>query len=181
VQERHKSQIGAIAADYHALGFTLFATDGTAREIEKTGTPVQLLYKLADGRRPHVLDKIKNGEIQFIINTPSESESRADEVKIRSAAVAGKIPIMTTLSGARTAVHAIRSLQTQSVEVRALQEYHPQACAGGPPAPMRAASARGDGRTAFDRPTHRRPRFSTLWLRSGGQDELDPNGFSGVS
>jgi carbamoyl-phosphate synthase large subunit len=82
---------------------------------------------LADGRRPHVLDKIKNGEIQFIINTPSESESRADEVKIRSAAVAGKIPIMTTLSGARTAVHAIRSLQTQSVEVRALQEYHPQA------------------------------------------------------
>jgi carbamoyl-phosphate synthase large subunit len=127
VQERHKSQIGAIAADYHALGFTLFATDGTAREIEKTGTPVQLLYKLADGRRPHVLDKIKNGEIQFIINTPSESESRADEVKIRSAAVAGKIPIMTTLSGARTAVHAIRSLQTQSVEVRALQEYHPQA------------------------------------------------------
>ena len=127
VQERHKSQIGAIAADYHALGFTLFATDGTAREIEKTGTPVQLLYKQADGRRPHVLDKIQNAEIQFIINTPSESESRADEVKIRSAAVAGKIPIMTTLSGARTAVHAIRSLQTQSVEVRALQEYHPQA------------------------------------------------------
>jgi carbamoyl-phosphate synthase large subunit len=126
VQERHKAQIGAIAKDYHDLGFTLFATDGTAREIEKAGAPVTLLYKLADGRRPNVLDKIKNGEIQFIINTPSESESRTDEVKIRSAAVAHKIPIMTTLSGARTAVHAIRSLQTKPVEVRPLQEYHPR-------------------------------------------------------
>ena len=127
VQERHKSQIGAIARDYHALGFTLFATDGTAREIEKAGAPVTVLFKLADGRRPNVLDKIKNGEIQFIINTPSESESRTDEVKIRSAAVAHKIPIMTTLSGARTAVHAIRSLQTRPVDVRPLQEYHPRA------------------------------------------------------
>ncbi|MFN0127076.1 MAG: carbamoyl-phosphate synthase large subunit [Verrucomicrobiales bacterium] len=126
VQDRHKSQIGAIAREYHALGFTLFATDGTAREIEKAGSPVTLLFKLADGRRPNVLDKIKNGEIQFIINTPSESESRTDEVKIRSAAVTHKIPIMTTLSGARTAIDAIRSLQTKPIEVRPLQEYHPK-------------------------------------------------------
>ena len=127
VQDRHKAQIGPIAADYHALGFTLWATNGTAKEIEKTGTPVNLLYKLADGRRPNVLDMIKNGEIAFIINTPSESESRTDEVKIRSAAVANKIPIMTTLRGAKAAAAAIRSLQTKPVEVRPLQEYHPKA------------------------------------------------------
>ncbi len=126
VQDRHKGQIGAIAADYHALGFTLWATNGTAREIEKAGSPVNLVYKLADGRRPNVLDMIKNGEIAFIINTPSESESRSDEVKIRSAAVANKIPIMTTLRGAKAAAAAIRSLQTKPVEVRPLQEYHPR-------------------------------------------------------
>jgi carbamoyl-phosphate synthase large subunit len=125
VQDRHKDKIGTIAKEYHQLGFTLWATNGTAREIEKAGAPVNLLYKLADGRRPNVLDKIKNGEIQFIINTPSESESRTDEVKIRSAAVANKIPIMTTLSGARTAVLAIKSLQSKTIEVRPLQEYHP--------------------------------------------------------
>ena len=126
VQDRHKGQIGAIAADYHALGFTLWATNGTAREIEKAGSPVNRVYKLADGRRPNVLDMIKNGEIAFIINTPSESESRSDEVKIRSAAVANKIPIMTTLRGAKAAAAAIRSLQTKPVEVRPLQEYHPK-------------------------------------------------------
>jgi carbamoyl-phosphate synthase large subunit len=123
VQDRHKPVIGAIARQYHELGFKLFATEGTARAIGAGDVPVTLLYKLADGRRPHVLDLIKNGEIDFIINTPSEAESRTDEIKIRSAAVANRIPIMTTLSGAVAAVHAIRSLQTKPLEVRSLQEY----------------------------------------------------------
>ncbi len=124
VRDRHKAEIGKIAKDYHDLGFVLWATNGTAKEIEKAGAPVNQLFKLADGRRPNVLDKIKNGEIQFIINTPAESETRADEARIRSAAVANRIPIMTTLSGAKASVLAIRSLQTRPIEVRALQEYH---------------------------------------------------------
>ena len=124
VQDRHKVPIAAVAKDFHELGFKVYATNGTARAIAQAGVPVNILFKLADGRRPNVLDLIKNGDIDFIINTPSESESRSDEIKIRSAAVANKIPITTTVSGARASALAVRSLQTKPIEVRALQDYH---------------------------------------------------------
>ena len=68
---------------------------------------------------------MKNGEIQFIINTPSSHESREDEVKIRSAAVANKISHCTNLSAAIATVRAIRSLQQQELSVTPLQAYHP--------------------------------------------------------
>jgi carbamoyl-phosphate synthase large subunit len=85
--------------------------------------PVKKVYKLSEGR-PHVLDMIKNGEIAFIVNTPSGKSPRQDEVKIRGAAVTYRIPIMTTLSAAAASVGGIRSLQTRGVTVRTLQEYH---------------------------------------------------------
>ena len=101
-----RSRHRRIAQDFHDLGFTLFATSGTTRAIKAAGVPVKLLFKLAEGRRPHVLDMIKNGEIHFIINTPGEAESRTDEMKIRTAAIANRIPIMTTLRGASAASSA---------------------------------------------------------------------------
>ncbi len=123
VKDSDKGAVAAIAADYAALGFKIHATAGTAKALEALSVKVTRLYKLSEGR-PNVLDLIKNGEIHFIINTPSGKTPREDEVKIRSAAVANRIPIMTTLSAARASLRGIRSLQQHGVSVKTLQEYH---------------------------------------------------------
>ena len=105
------------------LGFQLYATSGTAAALAAAGVPVKKLFKLTEGR-PNVLDMIKNGEIAFIINTPSGKNPREDEVIIRGAAVTYRIPIMTTLSAAAASVNGIRSLQGKGLSVKPLQEYH---------------------------------------------------------
>jgi carbamoyl-phosphate synthase large subunit len=123
VKDSDKPEITEIAHGFRKLGFTIVATGGTATHLEGAGITVTRLYKLLEGR-PNVLDLIKNGQIHFIVNTPSGKTPREDEVKIRSAAVTYRIPIMTTLSGARASVLGITSLQKQGVGVRALQDYH---------------------------------------------------------
>ena len=70
------------------------------------------------------IDLVKNGEVQLIINTPAGKSPRADEVKIRTAAVAHKIPTMTTITGARAAALGIRALREKGLSVKSLQEYH---------------------------------------------------------
>ncbi len=123
VKESDKEGAASLARDLHELGFKLFATSGTADIIEAAGAPVHRLFKLSEGR-PNVLDMIKNGEIALLINTPSGKTPRQDEVKIRSAAVAARISVMTTMSGARATVNGIRSLRQKGLGVRSIQEYH---------------------------------------------------------
>ena len=83
------------------------------------------LFKLAEKRRPNVLDMIKNEELDFVINTPStERTPRADEVKIRSSAVANGIPVMTNLRAAQASALAIRSLKSNDTQVKTIQEFH---------------------------------------------------------
>ena len=124
VGDRQKDRIGAIAKEYHDLGFALVATEGTKKAMEAAGVPCELVHKIAEGRRPNILDMMKNGEIAMIINTPNEKETRKDEVLIRSTSVSTRTPIQTTLRGARAAAHAIGSLQKNRLEVKPLQEYH---------------------------------------------------------
>lgn len=123
VKDADKPAAIEIAREFAGLGFSLLATEGTARALRAAGLPVRTLLKLQQGR-PNVLDLIKNGEIQFILNTPSGSEPRRDEVAIRSAAAAARVAIMTTLRGARASAAAIRALQKAGYSVRPLQEYH---------------------------------------------------------
>ncbi len=123
VKDSDKPAVAALAADFAESGFTLHATAGTAAAISAKGVPVKKLFKLTEGR-PNVLDMIKNGEIAFIINTPSGKTPRQDEVKIRSAAVAYHIPIMTTLRAAEASLRGIRSIKKKGVGVKTLQEYH---------------------------------------------------------
>jgi carbamoyl-phosphate synthase large subunit len=73
-----------------------------------------------------VLDLIKNGEVTMVINTPAGKTPRVDEVRIRTAAVQHKIPIMTTLAGANAAAQGIAALREKGLTVRPLQEYHAQ-------------------------------------------------------
>jgi carbamoyl-phosphate synthase large subunit len=123
VHDAPRTPVAKIAKEYAALGFKLFATEGTARTLEAAKVPVTALFKLSEGR-PNVLDMIKNGEIALIINTPSGKAPREDEVRIRTAAVQNRVPIMTTLTGAAAAVDGIASLKKHGVSVCSLQEYH---------------------------------------------------------
>ena len=124
VKDSDKPQAVELARQYVELGFQLHATSGTHAALAVAGVPVSKLFKLSEGR-PNVLDMIKNGELDFIINTPSGKTPRQDEVKIRGAAVTYRVPIMTTLSAAAASVNGIRSLQAKGMGVKPLQEYHP--------------------------------------------------------
>ena len=96
VNDRDKDRAVQVALDLIKLGFTIFATGGTYRRFKNEEIPVGRLYKLAERKRPNVLDMMKNGKIQFSINTPSGHEAREDEVSIRSAAVATRSPTAPT-------------------------------------------------------------------------------------
>jgi carbamoyl-phosphate synthase large subunit len=123
VKDSDKQAVVPIAREFANLGFTIYATGGTARVLNAAGVPARLLYKLKEGR-PNILDLIKNGDMHFIINTPSGQQPRRDEVVIRSAAVSARIAMMTTLRGAQASSAAIRALKDAGYAVKSLQEYH---------------------------------------------------------
>jgi len=124
VSDRDKDRAVSIARDLAEMGFTIYSTGGTHDRLIKEGIPSNRLFKLHEQARPNVLDMLKNNEIHFIINTPSTHEARADEVKIRSTAIAQKTSHATNLSAAEASVKAIRSLKSQELTVKSIQEYH---------------------------------------------------------
>lgn len=122
MSDRDKVAVVPVVKDLIDLGFSVVATEGTRRVLRENGLDVELVLKLHEGR-PHILDTIKNQKIQLIITTPSESEPKADGRLIRRSALAYKIPIITTIAGAKATAAAIRSLQSQPLDVKALQDY----------------------------------------------------------
>jgi carbamoyl-phosphate synthase large subunit len=120
--DRDKLALVPVVRDFISLGFKIIATAGTQKVLAEKGLVVESVLKLHEGR-PNVLDIIKNGQIQLIINTPSGEEAQADGKLIRRTALAYKIPIVTTIAGAKATVAAIKSLQSQPLEVKALQDY----------------------------------------------------------
>jgi len=139
VKDIDKPNVIEVAREYAQLGFGLVATSGTAAKLSAAGLEVTKVFKIAEGR-PNVRDLIKNGQIQFIINTPSGKVPREDEVKIRTAALSERIPIMTTIRAAVASAEGIRSLQKGGMTVTSLQEYHARAAAA-------QAQAQAQGRT----------------------------------
>jgi carbamoyl-phosphate synthase large subunit len=122
VNERDKTGVTAVAEGFMELGFNVIATEGTHKVLRRNNIESQLVLKVHEGR-PHVLDAIKNGQIQIIINSPSGEDAKVDGKLIRRTALGYKIPVITTLAGARAAIAAIRSLQNDSLVVKALQDY----------------------------------------------------------
>ena len=123
VKDSDKEAAAEVAKEFSELGFTIFSTSGTASFFQERDIPVHRLHKLAEGR-PNVLDMIKNGEIAMVINRPSGRVPRRDEVRIRSGALANRVPIITTMRAARACVRSIRSLKSADLAVQPLQEYH---------------------------------------------------------
>lgn len=129
VRDRDKRAVVMIAKQLHEIGFNIFATQGTSGALERSGIPVTTLSKIAEGR-PNVLDLMKDGKIQLVINTPSGRTPRQDEVKIRSHVVLYNIPYTTTISGAQATVNGISILSKKGLSVKSLQEYQKKTAGG---------------------------------------------------
>jgi carbamoyl-phosphate synthase large subunit len=124
VSDRDKERAVPVARDLAALGFKIYSTGGTHQRLLDEGIPSNRVYKVLEQARPNVIDMMKNNEIHFIINTPSTHESRADEILIRSTAIAQKISHATNLAAAEASVKAMRSLKEKEFTVKSIQEYH---------------------------------------------------------
>ncbi|EFA73535.1 carbamoyl phosphate synthase large subunit [Cylindrospermopsis raciborskii CENA303] len=122
MSDRDKSLVVEVIKEFIQLGFKVIATQGTSEFLREQGLKIETILKLHEGR-PHVLDAIKNRQIQLIINTPSGQEARTDGQLIRRTALGYKIPIITTIAGAKATVAAIRSLQNINLDVKTIQEY----------------------------------------------------------
>jgi carbamoyl-phosphate synthase large subunit len=123
VHDRDKRDVIAIAKKLKDLGFNLFASSGTASVLEKNNIPAKVLPKITEGR-PNILDLMKDGKIQMVINTPSGRIPRQDEVKIRSQVILYNIPYTTTIFGAQATVNGIEMFMKKDLSVKSLQEYH---------------------------------------------------------
>jgi carbamoyl-phosphate synthase large subunit len=123
VKNEDKRKVIFIAKKLADLGFKLLATRGTAYALSQNDLEVELVPKLYEGR-PHVVDKIKSGEIHLVINTPAGKATKVDETGIRSTAILYNIPLVTTISGAEATVNGIEALIKRQLEVKSLQEYH---------------------------------------------------------
>jgi carbamoyl-phosphate synthase large subunit len=123
VTDTDKPAATQIAARFCDLGFRIVATGGTAQAISAMGVPVTRINKIGEGS-PHVVDWIRNAEVDMVINTPTGSGARADGYEIRNAAVRKGIPCVTTMTGASAAVRAISARRETEAEVRSLQELH---------------------------------------------------------
>ena len=122
VNNADKLDVIPLARDMIEMGFNLIATSGTAKELEQNGLKAISVFKVGEGR-PNIVDSIKNGEIDLVINTPMGARSRYDEEAIGRACIQHGILAITTLSGASAAVRAIR-LGSKPLHVDSIQNYH---------------------------------------------------------
>jgi carbamoyl-phosphate synthase large subunit len=123
VREADRQPIIDAARSLLAMGFTVYATQGTGEFLRRHGMRPQVLQKIAAGARPNVIDMMTNGEIAMVINTPTRTGWQTDEGRIRSTAVRLGIPMITTATAAAAAVKAIEALRAGDWDVAALQDH----------------------------------------------------------
>jgi len=121
IRDADKPKIVPIARDLVDKGFQLVATRGTAQVLHAAGIACTMVYKVNEGR-PHIVDMIKNGEVQFIINTTEGKKAIADSFTIRRQALQHQVTYTTTLSGARATGYALGELEAGGVN--RLQDLH---------------------------------------------------------
>ena len=124
LKDEDKPEGVEIARQFIELGFKLYSTAGTSEFLKKHGVPVEKLFRLLDGARPHVVDLIKNNEVHLIINTPKGMMPKIDENKIRTEAVSHGVLIKPTLAGANAALLGIKALKSKGLRVKSIQDHH---------------------------------------------------------
>ncbi|MGW8303002.1 MAG: carbamoyl-phosphate synthase large subunit, partial [Desulfobacterales bacterium] len=123
VIDNDKKTVLPVAAKYRDAGFKIMATHGTSRFLADNGIPNKAVNKVSVGR-PHVVDAIKNAEIQLVINTSIGGETRRDGYYIRRNALRYKVPYATTTAGGMAIYRAIEALRQKTTTVKTLQEYN---------------------------------------------------------
>ncbi|MBL4786042.1 MAG: carbamoyl-phosphate synthase large subunit [Cohaesibacteraceae bacterium] len=126
VRDDDKKDIIGAVTQLSKLGFSIIATGGTQRFLSTNGIPCEKINKVLEGR-PHIVDAIKNGEVQLVLNTTEGASARSDSRSLRQAALLHKVPYYTTLSGGLAAAKGIEAYSTGNLDVRPLQDYFPDA------------------------------------------------------
>jgi carbamoyl-phosphate synthase large subunit len=124
VKNRDKRPVVQIAKRLSEMGFSLVATQGTAKVLMRHGMSVEVIHKVAEGWRPNITDLMKQGEIALLFNTPEDGRARKDSYLIRRTAIMQNIPYYTTVDGAQAAIGGIEALLKGEIFVQSLQEYH---------------------------------------------------------
>jgi carbamoyl-phosphate synthase large subunit len=123
IADRDKERITETARNFKDMGFSILSTGGTKLFLEKHGIEASLILKVHEGR-PNIVDAIKNGEIDLVVNTPAGRLSEYDDSYIRKNAIKFKIPYITTTSAALASTKGIKDRQNGEYKVRSLQDYH---------------------------------------------------------
>ena len=121
VAVQHKKKVAKLAQRLVDMGFSLLATEGTAKRLADANVPVEIVKKLAEGH-PNLLDFLIDGEVALVLNTPSGKGARTDEGRIRAAAVQAGVPCITTIQAAEAAVRAMEAIREEGMTVQALQD-----------------------------------------------------------
>ncbi|MBT4769020.1 MAG: carbamoyl phosphate synthase large subunit, partial [Rhodospirillaceae bacterium] len=122
VREGDKNDMVDLGNRLIAMGFRLIATRGTAAYLAEKGLEIAVINKVLEGQ-PHIVDALKDGEVQLVINTTEGAAAIADSFSLRRAALINNISYFTTVSGARAAVEAIDALKGDALDVAPLQSY----------------------------------------------------------
>jgi carbamoyl-phosphate synthase large subunit len=124
VKNRDKRAVLQIAKRLAEMGFSLVATVGTAKLLQRQGMTVEVVHKVNENYRPNIVDLMKRGEIALVFNTPEDGRARRDSYLIRRTAVTQNIPYYTTVDGAQAAIGGIEALLKGEISVKPLQEYY---------------------------------------------------------
>ena len=123
VKDSDKANILPAAKLLVDLGFKIIATGGTATFLEEQGLPVERVNKVAQGR-PHIVDKLMDGQVQLVFNTTEGWQSLKDSFSIRATALNRKVPYFTTAAASLAATRSIGALRGHALEVKSLQSYY---------------------------------------------------------
>ena len=123
VKDSDKDNIIPAARMLVELGFRIIATGGTAAHLEGEGLPVERVNKVAQGR-PHIVDRLTDGDVQLVFNTTEGWQSLKDSFSIRATALNRKVPYFTTAAASLAAARSIGALRGHALEVKSLQSYY---------------------------------------------------------
>ncbi|HVU11693.1 MAG TPA: carbamoyl-phosphate synthase large subunit [Phototrophicaceae bacterium] len=123
VNNNDKGAVMKVARDLNLLGFKLVATEGTAAALRSAGLPVDVIHKVSEGS-PHIVDAIRAGQINLVINTPRGGQAHDDSALIRGTALLFGVSIVTTMSAATATVQGIKAMRQKPFKVRSLQVHH---------------------------------------------------------
>ncbi|WCL55202.1 carbamoyl-phosphate synthase large subunit [Gimibacter soli] len=123
VKDSDKHALVPLVRDLLEMGYGVVATTGTAKYLNDNGLAVKSVFKVGDGQRPHVLDVMKNGEVQLMFNTTEGKQAIKDSFGLRQAALTMKVPYFTTMAASRAAVQALRAVRAGKLDVRRLQDF----------------------------------------------------------